>query len=164
MPGKKRWIVVCAVFMLGGGAIAASSYAAGSPPAESGQTVWELEHAYWRYVEKNDLSDYLKLWHKNFLGWPSVSSAPVRKDHITDWITSQTSRGLTFKTVEFKPAGLQVTGDIVVACYWVTYQWLGHDGKGPMRTIRITHSWVKNGREWQIISGMSMPEPVASSK
>ena len=164
MPGKKHWIVVCSVFMLAGGAIAASCCAAAPPSGESGQAVWKLEHAYWRYVEKNDLSDYRKLWHKNFLGWPSVSSAPVRKDHITDWITSQTNRGLTFKAVEFKSARLQVTGDIVVTCYWVTYQWLGHDGKGTVRTIRIMHSSVKNGRDWQIISGMSMPEPVAAAK
>src|SRR5882724_9530226 len=55
-------------------------------------TIWNLEHAYWRYVETNDLTAYSSLWHEDFLGWPSVSSSPVRKDHITDWITSQTSK------------------------------------------------------------------------
>jgi hypothetical protein len=164
MPVKKRWTVVCMVFLLAGSAIAALCRVAAPPLPQSGQAVWKLEHAYWRYVEKNDLSDYLKLWHKNFLGWPSVNATPVSKDHITDWITSQTGKGLAFKTVQFKPAGLQATGGIVVACYWVTYKWLGHDGKGPVRTIRITHTWVKEGKEWQIISGMSMPEPGASSK
>ena len=82
-------------------------------PSESSpdeQTLWDLEHAYWHYVETHDLAAYSNLWHKDFLGWPAVSSAPVRKDHITDWITSQTSKGLAFKTGDFKPAALQVTG------------------------------------------------------
>jgi Domain of unknown function (DUF4440) len=102
------------------------------------QTLWNLERAYWRYVEKNDLSVYSDLWHKDFLGWPSVNAAPVHKDHITDWITSQTSEGFTFKTVEFKPAAMQVTGEIAVACDWITFNWLDKDGNGAAHTIRIS--------------------------
>jgi hypothetical protein len=64
------------------------------------QTLWNLEHAYWRYVQDNNLLAYSGLWHKDFLGWPSVSAAPVHKDHVTDWITSQTSKGLAFKVGE----------------------------------------------------------------
>lgn len=88
----------------------------GSPASENEQTVWNLEHSYWHYVQENNLPAYLSLWHEGFLGWPSVNDAPVHKDHITDWITSQTSKGLTFKLVEFKPAAIQVNGDTVVAC------------------------------------------------
>jgi len=63
--------------------------------------VWSLEDAYWQYVKANDFEHYRTLWHEDFLGWPSVSAAPVRKDRITDWITAQTSKGLTFKNVDF---------------------------------------------------------------
>jgi len=71
--------------------------------SESEQTLWKLEHAYWNYVQGNDLPAYWGLWHKDFLGWPSVNAAPVHKDHITDRITAETSKGLTFKSVEFRP-------------------------------------------------------------
>src|SRR5206468_13040713 len=86
----------------------ASDVAVSSQASKDEQTIWELERAYWRYVQENDLSAYSGLWHKDFLGWPSVSAAPVHKDHITDWITSQTSKGLAFKTGEFKPASFPV--------------------------------------------------------
>ena len=128
------------------------------------QTLWDLEHAYWRYVETNDLASYANLWHKDFLGWPYVSSSPVRKDQITDWITSQTSKGLAFKTGDFKPAGLQVTGDVAFACYWITFQWMDKDGSGAPHTLRVTHAWVRSGPDWQIIGGMSMPEPENPAK
>ncbi len=127
-------------------------------------TIWNKEQAYWKYVEKNDLTSYANLWHENFLGWPSVSPAPVHKDHITDWITSQTSKGLLFKAGEFKPAALQVTGDVASCAYWITLAWVDKNGKGPPSTIRITHTWLKTGDEWQIISGMSMPEPKPAAK
>ena len=123
------------------------------------QKVWNREHDYWRYVQDNNLAAYLGLWHKDFLGWPSVSNTPVGKDHITDWIASQTAKGLAFKSSAFKPAKIQVTGDVTVACYWITYTWLDKDGKGDSHTVRITHAWLKNGQDWQIIGGMSMPEP-----
>jgi ketosteroid isomerase-like protein len=128
------------------------------------ETLWKLERAYWRYVEANDLSAYSNLWHKDFLGWPSVNAAPVHKDHITDWITAQTSKGLVFKAGEFKPAAIQVTGDVAMVCYWITFKWLDKDGNGTARTLRITHAWLKTGSEWQIIGGMSMPEPETPRK
>jgi hypothetical protein len=128
------------------------------------QTLWNLEHAYWQYVEKNDLAAYSDLWHKDFLGWPSVSSSPVRKDHLTDWITSQTSKGLAFKAGEFKPAEIQVTRDVAFACYWITFRWVGKDGEGEAHTLRITHAWLRTGPDWRIIGGMSMPESQSPTK
>ena len=65
-------------------------------PSESSpdeQTLWDLEHAYWHYVENNDLAAYSNLWHKDFLGWPSVSAAPVRKDHIPTGLPRRPLRG-----------------------------------------------------------------------
>ncbi|HEY4282028.1 MAG TPA: nuclear transport factor 2 family protein [Chthoniobacterales bacterium] len=118
-----------------------------APPKASKdeQTIWDLEHSYWHYVDNNDLAAYSNLWHKDFLGWPSVSAAPVHKDQITDWITSETSKGSVFKTSEFKPAAIQVTGDIAVACYWITFSWVDKRGTGPAHTVRITHAWHRTG-------------------
>lgn len=132
--------------------------------SENEKVLWNLEHDYWHRVERNDLSAYRSLWHENFLGWPSVSETPVRKDHITDWITSQTSKGLAFKMDEFKPAAIQITGKIGVTHYWVTYTWKDKEGKGEHHTSRVTHTWVQDGKDWHIIGGMSMPEPATSPK
>jgi len=129
----------------------ATSYQGFSATTSDEQKLWELERAYWRYVENNDLPAYLNLWHKDFLGWPSVSATPVGKDHITDWITSQTSKGLIFKTSEFKPAELKVTGDVAFACYWITFKWSDKEGHGEALTFRITHAWVRSVNDWVII-------------
>ena len=150
---------------LSAGVLAVSSVGtAQSQASENEQAVRKLEHTYWRYVQDNDLPAYLAQWHTDFVGWPLTNAAPVHKDHITDWITSQTSKGLTFKSGEFKPASIQMIGDTAVVYYWITCEWLDKDGKGVAHTFRITHMWLKDGKDWQIIGGMSAPEPAASQK
>jgi len=73
-------------------------------------------------------------------------------------------KGLVFKFVEFKPAAIQVTGDVAVACYWTKYKWTDKDGGGVERTVRITHTWIKTGNKWEIIGGMSMAESSTPQK
>src|SRR3712207_1869344 len=93
-------VVLCALCLLARIHVScAANSTATSGAAGDEKTLWSLEDAYWRYVERNDLAAYAALWHADFLGWPSVSNEPVGKDHITDWITSQTRKGLTFKFV-----------------------------------------------------------------
>jgi hypothetical protein len=119
------------------------------------QAVWALEHQYWQYVERNDLEGYRSLWDEKFLGWPQADRAPVHKDHITDWITSQTSKGLTFKLVELKEAAIQENGDLVATGYWLTSRWDSKTSVGEPGTIRVHHTWARRGNGWKIVSGMS---------
>ncbi|HMD42191.1 MAG TPA: nuclear transport factor 2 family protein [Candidatus Acidoferrum sp.] len=135
-----------------------------SSAAGDERTLWKLEHDYFQYVEANDLRAYSTLWESNFLGWPAMSAAPVHKDHITGWITSQTRKGLAFKRIELKQAAIQISGDIGVTSYWVTYQFQDESGNGTSSTLPITHTWLRNGHGWHIIGGMSMTEPQTGQK
>ncbi len=158
---KHHWIALapCTISLSFAGVITGSSQTASvTKPSDTENSLWRLERSYWRYVEDNNLQDYRNLWHRDFLGWPLVSPAPVHKDHITDWITSQTSKGLSLRMEELKPAAIQVTGNIGVICYWLTYRWVDESGNGETYTIRVTHTWIKDGKDWRIIGGMSMPE------
>ena len=99
-------------------ALAASAFAQNS--VENEAQVWQLEKAYWEYVKANDLDKYRALWHENFLGWPFISSTPVRKDHITDWITTNTSKGIKLRSYSIEQLAIQVTGDVAVDYYRIT--------------------------------------------
>ena len=120
------------------------------------QAVWKLETTYWNDVKSLDLDGYRALWHPDFVGWPSSSAQPVRKDHITEWITAMTGKGLHLQWYSLEPAASQSTQDIVVAHYWLTAFWTDKAGKGdPPETIRVTHTWVKTAAGWQILGGMA---------
>lgn len=123
------------------------------------EAVWKLEHSYWENVKALDLASYRELWHPDFVGWPYVSPEPVRKDHITDWIAADTAKGLQLQSFSLKPAASQATENLVVVHYWVTLVWADKEHKGEPRTLRVTHTWIRAGKGWQIIAGMSAPEP-----
>lgn len=119
------------------------------------QAVWKLEHQYWEYVKAADLTGYRSLWHEQFVGWPQMSATPVHKDHITDWITANTTKGRKMRVATIKEAASQLTDkNIVVTHYWVTDAW----GDDPQVTSRITHTWIHTKDGWKIIGGMSSPE------
>ena len=127
---------------------------AGQPVAET-KEVWSLEDTYWRYVKSNDLEHYRTLWHSDFLGWPTTSPEPVRKEHITDWITAHTSKGETLKSYDLERLEAQLTGDDVTVTYRIHTTWVGKDGVDKPSISRIIHTWRHNAdRTWKIISGM----------
>ena len=137
-------------------ALTATSF--GQNSAKDEAQVWKLEKAYWEYVKADDLEKYRALWHENFVGWPFVSPAPVRKDHITDWITSNTSKGITLHSYSIDQVAIQVTGNIALDYYRINATWADSAG-AEVRTdrMRITHTWIRMDGTWQIIGGMSSP-------
>lgn len=136
--------------------LVAAAFGQGASNDES--QVWNLEKAYWEYVKANDLEKYRALWHADFLGWPFVSSAPLRKDHITDWITMNTSNGIKLQSYSIEQLGIQITGDIAITQYRIKMDWANDHGPETRKDImRITHTWTRTHGTWQIIGGMSAP-------
>ena len=138
--------------------LAFTATAFGQSSAKDETAVWQLEKAYWDYVKASDLEKYRALWNENFVGWPFVSSAPVRKDHITDWITANTSKGIKLQSYSIEQLAIQVTGDVAVDYYRVNATWANAEGAGVKTDrFRITHTWIRTSDTWQIIGGMSAP-------
>lgn len=133
----------------------ASPLCAAQPSADE-KKVWSLEDAYWRYVQRNDLERYRTLWHRDFLGWPLTNPEPVRKEHITDWISAHTGTGETLKSYDLQRLAAQATGDYVTVAYRVRLTWVGKDGVDKPSSLRVIHTWLHNaGGKWEIISGMA---------
>jgi ketosteroid isomerase-like protein len=127
-------------------------------PSANEENVWSLEMAYWEYVQANDLQTYRTLWHADFLGWPTMSPATVRKGQITDWITTHASKGETLKSYDLERLTTQVADNLAIVTYRVRLTWADKKGAGQAATLRIIHTWLRNaGGTWEIISGMSAP-------
>jgi ketosteroid isomerase-like protein len=120
--------------------------------------VWNLEKAYWEYVKANELEKYRALWHEDFLGWPLVSPSPIGKEHITDWITANTSKGLKLRSYAIEQLAIHVTGDVAINHYRIKTNWATNEtAKVRTDALRITHTWIRTHGTWQIIGGMSAP-------
>ena len=122
------------------------------------QQVWDLEKSYWEYVKANDLEKYRALWDERFIGWPSFSPSPVHKDHITDWITANTSKGISLKSYQIEQLADLISRDVAIVHYRVKTDWAGSEpSDARTESVRITHTWLRGDRTWQIIGGMSCP-------
>ena len=136
--------------------LAATVFAQDSAKDEA--QIWNFEKAYWEYVKANDLEKYRALWHEDFVGWPFISSAPVRKDHITDWITANTSQGLKLQRYSIEQLAIQITGDVAINHYRIKANWATSEtAKARTDALRITHTWIRTRGAWQILGGMSAP-------
>jgi len=126
--------------------------------ASDAEKFWSLEKAHWQFVQQNDLEHYRGLWHPQFLGWPYVSSEPLGKDHITDWITAHTSKGESLKSYSLERLLTEATDNVATTTYRVRMVWADKNGREQPGTIRVIHTWLRNaGGRWEIVSGMSAP-------
>jgi ketosteroid isomerase-like protein len=120
--------------------------------------VWNLEKAYWEYVKANDLEKYRALWHNDFVAWPPLSSAPLRKDQVTDWLTENMSKGIKLQSFAIEQLAIQVIHDTAIVHYRIKMVWAG---PGPTESntefLRVTHIWIRTHGAWQIIGGMGAP-------
>ena len=138
--------------------IVLATAALGQDSAKDEKEIWTLEKAYWEYVKANDLEKYRALWHEDFVGWPLVSAAPVRKDHITDWITSNASKGVKLQSYSMEELAIRVTGDIAINHYRIKAHWANSEGAEVRTdTLRITHTRIRTRDSFQILGGMSAP-------
>jgi ketosteroid isomerase-like protein len=136
--------------------VATASFAQGV--ANDEPQIWTLEKAYWEYVKANELEKYRTLWHEDFLGWPLVSPSPIGKEHITDWITANTSKGLKLRSYAIEQLAIHVTGDVAINHYRIKTNWATNEtAKVRTDALRITHTWIRTHGTWQIIGGMSAP-------
>lgn len=137
--------------MLASAGLAAS--VAESTDAE--RVIWKLEEDYWRYVQAGDVESYVKLWHDDFVGWPCHSATPADKSGIGSWVREIRDKHWKF-SYTLKPQAARTIGDIVVVHYAAEYVYdYGdgtHSGAGLWR--KFTHTWLKTGDRWQIITGM----------
>ena len=133
-------------------------------PAE--QAVWEMEEAYWRYVEAGDVESYLGLWHEDFVGWPCFTWSPVGKEGVGAWVESIRDNGWTL-TYQLRPQAVRLFGDVAVAHYAAEYVYQYGDGtaEGEGEWRKFTHTWMKMDDRWQIIGGMCADQaPVRRSR
>jgi ketosteroid isomerase-like protein len=139
--------------------LALSAVALAADLSKDEDQIWNSEKAYWEYVKANDLEKYRALWRDDFVGWPSVSPEPVHKDHITDWITDNTAKGLKLQSYSIEERAVHVTGDVAIDHYRIKANWAKGDSNQVTRTdtVRITHTWLRTNGTWQILGGMSAP-------
>ncbi len=118
--------------------------------------VWQMEEHYWEYVQKNDTIAYKKLWHDNFMGYPSFGNDVSDISKIATWIPKlHEDPSLTFSYKLYKK-GINAIDDVVMVFYDTDEIWTGPEKKLVKKEkFKFTHTWKKYGTTWLILGGMA---------
>jgi hypothetical protein len=124
-------------------------------PAGEGQRaaeaeIWALEEAYWRSNRDARQEQIIATWHDEFLGWPEGEPKPIDKKQGVRYVRKNYAEPASY-SFEIERMGIRVLGNVAVNHYWVHLKW----DDGRKRSMRITHTWVREAAGWKILGGMS---------
>ncbi len=118
---------------------------------------WEMEVKYWEYVQNNDTISYKKLWHDDFIGYPSFGEGTSDKSKIAIWIPElHEDTTLTYHHELYKKASNAIE-DVVIVFYDAEEYWTDKENNIVRRNspYKFTHTWKKFGDKWLILGGMA---------
>jgi ketosteroid isomerase-like protein len=119
------------------------------------EEIWALENAYFANLYKADYEGVLALVHSQFLGWPGTVSQPLDKDGSASFMKQLVSKP-TPCTFTIEQEGIRVLGDTALTQYIIHVNCGNTAPAGKAQSSsRITHTWVKEGKSWKLLGGMS---------
>ncbi len=118
--------------------------------------VGALEQAYYQSVVNNDPNAYLSLFHEDSIGWPAMDSLPKGRDKVSQWIAAVHADPRKEWGYEINLLAIQSFGSVVVVHYRLREFFLSAETREQISAdeYRISHTWLRVGDTWQIISGM----------
>jgi hypothetical protein len=118
--------------------------------------VWQMEERYWVYVDKIDTEAYKRLWHDEFIGYPSFGNGVSNKSGIAVWIPElHKDTSLSFSYKLYKKA-VNAIDDVVIVFYDADEIWTDRKNNVVRKeTFKFTHTWKKYDDTWVILGGMA---------
>ncbi|MEM6682895.1 MAG: hypothetical protein AAF607_11720 [Pseudomonadota bacterium] len=137
----------------------ASSAGTTSPdPAAIEAEIWAKEAAIFEGRSRGDLSNYLSVTSKNYLGWPPVMAQPLPLDTFRQ--QSVDASALEGEEITFVQNGFTMNGN-TAATYFTSHRTrLGKGFAEPGARVvdqyyENIHVWTLEEGEWRLISGMA---------
>lgn len=117
---------------------------------------WQMEEKYWDYVQKIDTVAYKKLWHNDFIGYPSFGDGVSNKSKIAIWIPElHKDPNLKFSYKLYRKA-TNAIDDVVIVFYDADEIWTDNDNNIVRKeTFKLTHTWKQYNDSWVILGGMA---------
>lgn len=116
--------------------------------------IWALEEQYMAMLSKKDLKGLSRLWHEDFIGWPSHSAEPVDRA-AAEASLEDLFQSLDIVDSQIRRQAMYCNADLAVAYYTVIFQVRMEDGELSSAAYRITHVWTMDDGAWQLVGGMS---------
>ena len=149
---KNALLILFVVFALSIGYSHVSATSENDKQREAVEQIWALEEAYIAYHRDANHKKILPIWHDQFLGWPDDMPQPANKKEVARY-TEQKFIYPGSWTFEIERAGIRVLGNVAINHYIMHYSLM--PGGEKTESVRMTHTWIREGSQWRILGGMS---------
>jgi hypothetical protein len=148
-------LVIAVLAVLGQSAVHAENDSASAKPGVADQTtaeteIWDLEQAYWEFNRDAKQEQIIATWHDKFLGWPTGEPKPINKEEGARFVRENYAQPASY-TFKIERTGIRVLEDVAVNHYTIHLK----EKDGKRRSMRITHTWVRDKTGWKVLGGMS---------
>ena len=116
--------------------------------------IWALEDAYWKANRDADHEGIISTWHDQFLGWPEGEPRPIDKAEGARFVRENYAKPASY-SFEIERTGIVVLGDVAVNHYTVHLKSPDAEEAKKLRSLRITHTLVRDRSGWKVLGGMS---------
>lgn len=117
------------------------------------EKIWAEELAYFTNLYSADYEGVLALTHEQFLGWPSSSAHPIDAVGSANFMKKLIKKPVKCN-IKIEREGIRILNNIALTQYIIRVSFEGTNG-GKATQSRITHTWIKEGKNWKLLGGMS---------
>lgn len=118
------------------------------------EEIWALEEAYFANLYKANYDVALAIVHNQFLGWPDAALQPVDKKKSALFMKQLVSKPSSC-TFQIERAGIRLLDKVALTQYTIHINCADQSGSEKKQSLRITHTWVREGGRWKLLGGMS---------
>jgi ketosteroid isomerase-like protein len=127
------------------------------------QQIWSLEESYWAALQSGDLDAAMGLWHEAAIVWPANARDPQSRELLgTSLAEAMANLDEGDLKLEAELLAIQVEGAVAAVAIGVTGFRTSSRGRKIPVDDRTVHTWIKEKKQWRIVSGMAaarMAEP-----
>lgn len=135
-----------------------------SDPKPSDEALlWSYEQAIYAGRAAGSLSFYVDHADADYAGWPPQFIAPISRDELIQGANLQAGRSgeqieLHKSLIRFADKGR------LALVFYTTHRTRRSDGTAVDESYENIHVWLRHGKSWQIVGGMSRPVPKDRTK
>lgn len=145
-------------------ALVLASFALAAMPGHSGPTtsdealLWSYEQSIYAGRAAGSFAFYVDHADPDYAGWPPQFIAPIGRSELIEGAKLQAGR--TGEKIELHKDLIRLADKGRVALvFYTTHRTRRSDGTAVDESYENIHVWLRRGKGWQIVGGMSRPVP-----
>lgn len=115
------------------------------------QAVWKQELGLWSAAHMKDSSGFISYFSPDYMGWDISHPTPTNYPTLRRYIAYELGQPGKDMIYRIDPLGISVLGDVAIADYYYSDEYIDENGKKKDESGRWTDIWMKQNNKWLLV-------------